>query len=70
MKKSLLMGVITTLAMSLFVVAATTTSPFNILPVNADPDEKSKAWESEDTSEDTSVQLSREKANDECKRNQ
>ena len=63
------MGVITTLAMStlsmsLFVVAATTTGPFNILPANADRDEKSsKFWESEEIG----VGLSCEKANDECK---
>lgn len=38
MRTSILVGMMTTLAMSLFVVAATTTGPFNILPVNADPD--------------------------------
>jgi hypothetical protein len=68
MRKSILVGM-TTLAMSLFVVAATTTGPFNILPANADrsmhTDEKfSQFWESEDGS---SIGLSCEKANDECK---
>jgi hypothetical protein len=46
MRKSILVGMVTTLAMSLFVVAATTTGPFNILPANADPDVKSKTYES------------------------
>jgi hypothetical protein len=70
MRKSILVGVITTLAvstlsMSLFVVAATTTGPFNILPANADRDEKrSQVWESEDMN--IGVSTSCEKK-DECK---
>jgi hypothetical protein len=54
MRKSTLVSVITTLAMStlsmsLFVVTTTTTGPFNILPANADRDEKfSQTWESEE----------------------
>jgi hypothetical protein len=47
MRKSILVGMMTTLAMSLFVVAETSTGPFNILlPANADPDGKVKVYES------------------------
>jgi hypothetical protein len=69
MRKSILVSVITilamsTLSMSLFVVA-TTTGPFNILPANADRDEKfSQTWESEEVG--ATVFHSCEKK-DECK---
>lgn len=50
MRKSIFVGMTTTLAMSLFVVAATTTGSLNILPANADPDEKSERWGSDNFS--------------------
>jgi hypothetical protein len=73
MRKSILVGMGTTLAMSLFVVTATTTGPSNILPADAErggqpnvhsEEKTSKTWGTEDGS--TSFR-SCEKPNDECK---